>query len=70
MDRQTLLARIDHEYEHALDTGEPPTTLALGDRYLAMLGLGPDGGTLPLPTRRVSLLVIRHPGASDWFQLG
>ena len=70
MDRQTLLTRIGHEYEHALDTGEPPTTLALGDRYLAMLGLGPDGGRLSLPERGVSLLVVRRPDASDWFQLG
>ncbi len=70
MDRQTLLARIDHEYELALNTGEPPTTLALGDRYLAMLGLGADGGRLPLPTHRVSLLVVRHPDVGDWFQLG
>ena len=70
MDRDTLVARVDHEYEHALDTGEPPTTLALGDRYLAILGLGPGGGTLSVPRFGVSLLIVRHADSSDWFQLG
>ena len=70
MDRRTLEERIDHEYEHALDTGEPPTTLALGERYLTMLGMDSSGGTFLLPRFGVSLLVVRREDSSDWFQLG